>query len=1577
MNKYTLSKGVLSFALLLIISFNVFSQQTTFRIQYDVAIFDLPGGIVQNPSNAYVFSGTNATLGTTGHVFEISQNGNVNWSKAYSAGGLSTQFTGLKNATGGGYIVTGGTGTGCLLARLDAAGNVTWANRYRVSSSTGSSEFGNKVIQTSDGGFVVAGSVTRVDPDGAGAIARQDSSKMFCMKVNSSGTLQWMRTYFYTTAFDDDDFLYDVAEVSDGYVFVGSATIIGGDGQSDAVILKTDINGNLSWFKRWGSSNSEEANTVLNNGTNEVVISGDDNGRPFILRVNTSNPNPSITGTNSIYTATGGLGLSAGGSSLIKTIDNQFAIVGSRVGTTFSPPFLEFSNFLLKVNATNGSVIFGRNYNSGFISILPVGLQARDTGYVMNVISATIPPGVAAYDYGVVKTDKDGRQNVNSNCPEGTASFTRGNYVPTLSDVVPTTVTLSSTNSVTLAVTNINPVQNVVCRTIACIPPVQPTVSATQNNFCPGTSTTINASGGTNVTYRVYTQPSGGNAVGTTPYAVSPNLTTIYYVEADDNTNPGCVSTRASITITVLPATPAQPDVIGGEVNPCPGQQSYSIASVTNASNYNWSLSGGGTISGNGTTANINWTSSGTYTVSVTASNSCGTSAVRTLTVNVQPAAPTTVGNISGSTSACPGQQAYSIAAVNNATNYVWSVSGGGTLTSAQGTINMTIDWQTSGGPYIVLVTASNACGSANASTNVTVLSGIPNAPNAITGSNNACIGNNNYSILAVTNATTYTWSVSNGGVISGGQNTTGATIAFPSSGTYTISVTANNACGNSLPQTIVVDVINTLPSNLGSITGNDSLCFGTETYVVGAANNATSYTWTVGNAGTILSGQGTSTINVSWAATQGNYVVSVVANNVCGSSPPSTLNVYIAATIPSNPISISGNNNPCPGVAVYSIQNVNNASSYTWSLSDGGNIINGQGTNSISIEWTLAGGPYTISVIANNACGNSNAATYIVNVQQGVLLQPGEILGDTLLCPGVTTYSIANVNGAVDYTWNISSGGSIVNGQGTNVVFINWNQSGGSYTVSVTANSTCASSQVSTIQVIVQPAVPSAPNNIIGNDEICSGTELYNIVNVLNATSYNWTISGGGTITLGQGTNEITVNWNGNAGNYTLSVNAENSCGSSSNATLPITILPPAPVIASNISGNINVCPDNENYTIASVPDATSYTWSTTNGGVILNGQGTNAVGVSWLQEGVDTLSVVATNTCGSSQPKTIVVTVNPSPTNPTVNVSNTSLCLGDSAIITATNAVGGNVSYRFYDASTAGNFIDVSPLNVSPIVTTTYYLEVINEFGCRNSNTRVPTTITVVNGPNAPQIEAGSTMGCIGEMLNITATVIPPDAVITWWDAASNGNLLATGNQFTTPAIFGNTTYYIQSALSNGCANVEGRIEVPVSAIQKPVITLSTDKENNAIFPDETITITALPSGLANYEFYVNDVSVQNGELNTYSSSKFNNNDSIGVIATEMGCESEIDFIIIKQREFPNAFTPNGDNTNDVFLKGYDLVILNRWGQELYIGKDGWDGTYDGRKVSPGTYFYILTLADITDRDNVIKGTVLVIED
>jgi len=92
---------------------------------------------------------------------------------------------------------------------------------------------------------------------------------------------------------------------------------------------------------------------------------------------------------------------------------------------------------------------------------------------------------------------------------------------------------------------------------------------------------------------------------------------------------------------------------------------------------------------------------------------------------------------------------------------------------------------------------------------------------------------------------------------------------------------------------------------------------------------------------------------------------------------------------------------------------------------------------------------------------------------------------------------------------------------------------------------------------------------------------------------------------------------------------------------------------------------------------------------------------------------------------------------------------------------------------------------------------------------------------------------------------------------------------------------------------------------------------------------------------------------------------------------CPTVSDTIIITNisSKIPNAFTPDEDGINDVFMKGENIKIFNRWGQLLYSGSDGWDGKYKNEKVSSGTYFYIVTFHDEYGNISNIRGTLTLI--
>ena len=76
----------------------------------------------------------------------------------------------------------------------------------------------------------------------------------------------------------------------------------------------------------------------------------------------------------------------------------------------------------------------------------------------------------------------------------------------------------------------------------------------------------------------------------------------------------------------------------------------------------------------------------------------------------------------------------------------------------------------------------------------------------------------------------------------------------------------------------------------------------------------------------------------------------------------------------------------------------------------------------------------------------------------------------------------------------------------------------------------------------------------------------------------------------------------------------------------------------------------------------------------------------------------------------------------------------------------------------------------------------------------------------------------------------------------------------------------------------------------------------------------------------------------------------------------------------KLPTAFTPYvKDGLNDVFMPGFQLTIYNRYGQLVFQGSDGWDGTYRGLMADPGVYFYVVIMRD----GSAVKGSIEVVKE
>ena len=86
------------------------------------------------------------------------------------------------------------------------------------------------------------------------------------------------------------------------------------------------------------------------------------------------------------------------------------------------------------------------------------------------------------------------------------------------------------------------------------------------------------------------------------------------------------------------------------------------------------------------------------------------------------------------------------------------------------------------------------------------------------------------------------------------------------------------------------------------------------------------------------------------------------------------------------------------------------------------------------------------------------------------------------------------------------------------------------------------------------------------------------------------------------------------------------------------------------------------------------------------------------------------------------------------------------------------------------------------------------------------------------------------------------------------------------------------------------------------------------------------------------------------------------------------------------PKAFTPNSDGNNDFFIvRGLDIkevyfVVWDRWGEKVYETNDpaaqGWDGTFNGKELTPDSYAWYLSVTCGNGEFYVSKGDVTLLK-
>ena len=199
-------------------------------------------------------------------LIKTDSKGNVEFNETYG-GGVEDTALSLVEASDGGFALAGRTESfasggefdkDAWLIKTDSNGNAQFNKTY----GGGDRDVANSVVETSDGGFALAGNTKSfggIDEDA------------WLIKTDSNSNVQFNRTY----GGDDGNLANSVIETSDGGFAIAGSTEASGVRNFDALLVKTDSNGNEQFNQTYGGGNNDGAWSVVETSDGGFAIAGD------------------------------------------------------------------------------------------------------------------------------------------------------------------------------------------------------------------------------------------------------------------------------------------------------------------------------------------------------------------------------------------------------------------------------------------------------------------------------------------------------------------------------------------------------------------------------------------------------------------------------------------------------------------------------------------------------------------------------------------------------------------------------------------------------------------------------------------------------------------------------------------------------------------------------------------------------------------------------------------------------------------------------------------------------------------------------------------------------------------------------------------------------------------------------------------------------------------------------------------------------------------------------------------------------------------------------------------------------
>lgn len=590
----------------------------------------------------------------------------------------------------------------------------------------------------------------------------------------------------------------------------------------------------------------------------------------------------------------------------------------------------------------------------------------------------------------------------------------------------------------------------------------------------------------------------------------------------------------------------------------------------------------------------------------------------------------------------------------------------------------------------------------------------------------------------------------------------------------------------------------------------------------------------------------------------------------------------------------------------------------------------------------------YTATGTPLNSCVNPVTLTFVCMVTPSTGANP-VITPVAPVCQGSPAFNLT-----VDSTGGTWLGTGITNA--TLGTFDPTAAGPGTHLITYYTSNPC--NNIDTLNITV---IGSASATITQPAAVCEGTAPFN----LTAAALGGTWSGTGITNASLGTFDPTT-----AGTYTIQYDIAGSCPVMDTAIVTVnpifdpTIAQPAPLCVASPAITLTAVDAGGAWSGTGITSATLGTFNPATAGI-----------------GTHTITYTISGPCPATD--TVIVTVLAVYNSAITNVN--PMCISAPAFNMVAASPGGtwtgagitNATTGTFDPATAGAGVHTITYTISGL--------------CGTFDT---TVVTVVALP-VISFTTDTTEGCDPKVISFFGTTDQPGGVFDWdfgvttslgdTSHLSNPTYQYSTGVYTVTMTYTNTLGCVNDTVSTNLITIHARPIAEFTSTPNPVDII----EPTMTFNDQSISVGPITNWAWVFEPGATSI-LQNP---TYSFAQEGLYPVELTITNVFGCKDTVEHFVTVNPVYlmyaPNAFTPNGDGLNDVFMvegegidpDGFEMMIFDRWGERIFRSNDlrtGWNGAKNnsGKLVQEDVYVYKIVLKDWAGKKHQYIGHVTIVK-